>query len=63
MLLDPEVRSAQSVWSLLGPGVEERIVERLAAGLESGAWDAEHGRLREQEELPGALRLVISEAP
>jgi SAM-dependent methyltransferase len=61
-LLDPAVRSAQSVWALLEPGVEQRIVERLADALDSGAWDAEHGHLREQEELQGALRLVISEA-
>ena len=61
-LLNPDVRSAQSMWALLEPGVEERIVERLADALESGAWDAEHGHLREHEELQGALRLVISEA-
>ena len=61
-LLDPAVRSAQSVWALLEPGVEQRIVERLAAALDSGAWDAEHGHLRAQESLSGALRLVISEA-
>ena len=61
-LLDPDVRSAQSVWALLEPGVEQRIVERLSDALESGAWDAEHGYLRGQEELQGALRLVVSEA-
>jgi SAM-dependent methyltransferase len=61
-LLDPEVRGAQSVWALLEPGVEQRIVERLSGALDSGSWDAEHGYLREQEELQGALRLVISEA-
>jgi SAM-dependent methyltransferase len=60
-LLDPAVRSAQSVWALLEPGVEQHIVERLAAALDSGAWEAEHGHLREQENFPGALRLVISE--
>ena len=32
--------------ALLEPGVEERIVKRLAAALDSGAWDAEHGHLR-----------------
>jgi SAM-dependent methyltransferase len=62
-LLDPEVRGAQSVWALLEPGVEQRIVERLSTALDSGSWDAEHGYLREQQELQGALRLVISEAP
>ena len=43
-------------------GVEQGIVERLAAALDCGAWDAEHGYLREREEFDGALRLVVSEA-
>jgi ubiquinone/menaquinone biosynthesis C-methylase UbiE len=60
-LLDPEVRAAQSMWALLGPGVEERIVARLADDLASGAWDAAHGHLRARHELDGALRLVVSE--
>jgi SAM-dependent methyltransferase len=60
-LLDPAVRGAQSMWALLEPGVEQRIVDRLTAALGSGAWDAEYGHLREQENLQGALRLVISE--
>jgi SAM-dependent methyltransferase len=62
-LLDPAVRSAQSVWALLEADVEQRIVDRLAAALDAGAWDAEHGHLREQESFDGALRLVVSEAP
>jgi SAM-dependent methyltransferase len=61
-LLDPAVRGAQSMWALLEPGVEQRIVERLADALGSGAWDAEHGYLREQDSFQGALRLAISEA-
>ena len=61
-LLDPAVRSAQSMWPLLDPGVEELIVARLSAALQSGAWDAEHGHLRAQQSFDGALRLVISEA-
>ena len=61
-LLDPAIRASQSMWALLDPAVEERIVERLAAALESGAWDAEHGHLREQESFDGSLRLVVSEA-
>jgi ubiquinone/menaquinone biosynthesis C-methylase UbiE len=60
-LLDPAVRGAQSMWPLLEPGVEERIVARLARALDSGAWDAEHGHLRAQDSFDGALRLVISE--
>lgn len=60
-LLDPQVRGAQSVWALLDQGTEQLIVERLAAALSSGAWDAEYGHLREQDNFDGALRLVISE--
>jgi SAM-dependent methyltransferase len=60
-LLDPAVRASQSMWSLLQPGVEERIVARLAAALESGAWDRDHGHLRGRASLEGSLRLVISE--
>jgi SAM-dependent methyltransferase len=60
-LLDPTVRSAQSMWALLDAGVEERIVQRLAGALASGAWDAEHSHLREMSEFDGSLRLVVSE--
>ena len=59
--VDPEVRASQSMWARLAPGAEERIVERLRTALESGAWDPEHGHLREQDSLDGSLRLVISE--
>ena len=62
-LLDPAVRACQSMWALLPPGAEERIVARLRDALASGAWDAAHGHLRERDSLDGALRLVISEAP
>jgi SAM-dependent methyltransferase len=60
-LLDPSVRASQSMWALLGEGVEEGIVARLRAALASGAWDAAHGHLRAQDSYDGALRLVISE--
>ena len=60
-ILDPTVRSSQSIWQLVEPGVEEEIVARLAADLESGKWDEEHGALREQGSYEGSLRLVISE--
>jgi SAM-dependent methyltransferase len=59
-LLDPSVRASQSIWELLPPGAEEEIVARLEADLRSGAWDAEHGHLRELGEYDGALRLVVS---
>jgi len=60
-LLDPAVREAQSMWALLESNVEQGIVERLASALESGAWDAEHGYLRDQDSFDGALRLVVSQ--
>ena len=60
-LLDPAVRSAQSVWPLLEAGVEDRVVARLAHDLASGAWDAEHGHLRALDSFDGSLRLVVSE--
>jgi SAM-dependent methyltransferase len=59
-LLDPQVRASQSMWPLLGEGVEERIVASLAADLDSGAWDKAHGHLREMDSYEGSLRLVIS---
>lgn len=60
-LLDAQVRSAQSMWALLDGETEQEMVERLSAALDSGAWDAEHGHLRQMESFDGALRLVISE--
>ena len=60
-LLDPQIRASQSMWTLLKPGVEERIVERLRAALASGEWDGQHGHLRELDSFDGALRLVISQ--
>lgn len=60
-LLDPSVRASESMWALLAPGVEEAIVARLRDSLESGAWDREHGHLRDQDSFDGSLRLVVSE--
>lgn len=60
-LLDPAVRSAQSMWALLAPEVQEHIVATLARDLESGAWDAANGHLRSMAAYDGALRLVVSE--
>lgn len=60
-LLDADVRSAQSMWALLDPGVEEVMVARLAQALQSGAWDNDHGYLRTLEEFDGSLRLLVSD--
>ena len=58
--LDKEVRKAQSAWGFLPEGQEEPIVQRLAADLQSGAWDRQFGHLRTQPEFIGALRLIIA---
>jgi SAM-dependent methyltransferase len=60
-ILDPLVRSSQSIWELIEPTAVERIFARLAGDLESGRWDEEHGALRKQSSYEGSLRLVISE--
>lgn len=60
-LLDPAVRASQSMWALISDDEEERIFAGLREALESGAWDREHGHLRELGELDGFLRLVVSE--
>jgi hypothetical protein len=59
--LDPEVRAGQSIWARLGPDVEDAIVARLRADLESGAWEEAHGHLRAMAEFDGGLRLIVSE--
>jgi len=59
-LLDPAVRASQSMWAMLPTELEGAMVRRLGDDLASGAWDAEHGHLRQQDSYDGALRLVIS---
>lgn len=61
--LQPEVRRSQSAWSFVEPDAEAAAVERLATDLSSGRWDERHGRLRNQPEFVGALRLVVSPGP
>jgi SAM-dependent methyltransferase len=60
-LLDPEVRASQSLWERFDDSELEPLFERLAADLESGAWDERHGRLRDLDDYEGSLRLIISE--
>jgi hypothetical protein len=60
--LDSDVRRASTIWHEMtqedsGPGLV-----RLAADLESGAWDERHGHLREKTpELDLGLRLLVAE--
>ena len=60
-LLQEDIRASQSMWPLLPPRAEARILARLAKDLSSGAWDAAHGHLRNQDNFDGSIRLVISD--
>lgn len=57
--LDPQVRASQSAWGFVDDDAEARAVDRLRRDLDSGAWDDRFGRLREQPEFVGSLRLVV----
>lgn len=58
-LLDPEVRAGQSAWAFGDPEEVRSGLARLAADLDSGAWDARHGALRTAAAFDGSLRLVV----
>jgi len=58
--LDPEVQAGMSSLALLSPADRERGRARLAAALDSGAWDARFGGLRDQDEIDLGYRLVVA---
>lgn len=58
--LDPVVRAGISTFA--HPGTEPGI-ERLRADLASGAWQARHGHLLEEEALDIGYRLVVAHLP
>ncbi|MFD9485012.1 hypothetical protein [Streptomyces sp. NPDC059991] len=60
MLLDPGARQACSAWSLVDETVCERFARDLRRDLDSGAWDARLGTLREQPCCEGSLVVVRS---
>jgi SAM-dependent methyltransferase len=57
-LLDPEARKACSAWSFVDEQLAGRYVEALREAIESGAWDARYGHLREQPHYEGSLVLI-----
>ena len=59
-LLDDSVRAAQSAWTFVEASVVRRGLDRLAADLDSGAWDARYGELRTRPEYAGSLRLLVA---
>jgi hypothetical protein len=56
--LDPRTRAGMSPFATLDP---EPGLARLAADLESGAWERRYGHLREQPEIEAGYRLVVAE--
>jgi SAM-dependent methyltransferase len=61
--LDARVRAGMSCFTLLADRDVEVGIDRLAADLHSGAWDARLGYLRAMRELDCGHRLVIAQAP
>jgi hypothetical protein len=58
--LDPAVRRSQSAWGFVDQAAIDRTVDRLRADLAGGEWDRRYGRLREQPEFIGSLRLITA---
>ncbi len=60
LFFDAEVVKPMWVWQRLSEEARQEGRGRLAADLESGAWDERFGHLRETQELDVGLRLVVS---
>lgn len=61
MLFDDDVVRPMWVWQGISEEARRAGRERLAADLESGAWERRYGHLRQESELDVGLRLVVSE--
>lgn len=61
MLFDEEIVRPMWVWQQISEEAQRTGRERLAADLESGAWEERYGELRERSELDVGLRLVVSD--
>jgi len=60
--LDPAVHASMSWLAQLEPAVLQRATARLAADLDSGAWDERYGHLRALDELDAGYRILIAGA-
>ena len=58
---DATLRAGMSCFQRLEPDELERGLERLAADLRYGDWDARHGYLRHADELDCGHRLVVAD--
>jgi hypothetical protein len=61
LLFDDDIVRPMWVWQGISGEARRAGRERLAADLESGAWEQRYGHLRQQPELDVGLRLVVSE--
>jgi SAM-dependent methyltransferase len=59
--LDPRVRAGISTYTLLAPAKRDAGLRRLAADLESGAWNDRHRDLFDVDERDLGYRLIIAE--
>ena len=61
MLFDEKVVRPMWVWQSISEESRRAGRKRLAADLESGAWEERYGHLLELQELDVGLRLVVCE--
>jgi SAM-dependent methyltransferase len=61
LLFDEDVVRSMWVWQSISEEARRAGRERLAADLESGAWERRYGHLRREREMDVGLRLVVSE--
>lgn len=61
LLLEEDVVRPMWVWQSISEESRSAGMKRLAADLESGAWEERYGHLGRMEELDVGLRLVVSE--
>jgi SAM-dependent methyltransferase len=60
LYLDPDAQAGISSFARLPALARDDLTRRLRADLESGAWDARHGHLRDLDELDLGYRLLIA---
>jgi SAM-dependent methyltransferase len=58
--LDQGVRRGISVWAAVGPDVEQRVVDRLGADLDSGRWAERNADLLDLDAAELGARLLIA---
>ncbi len=61
LLFDDDIVRPMWVWQSISEEARQAGRKRLAADLESGAWEQRYGHLRQESELDVGLRLVVAE--